>query len=147
MAARLRQAYCIARSLCDNAGVRSVTKKGSGSVMIVWEKVLPVLVSIGIILLVALLREYSRTFAAIAATMPINIPLALWIVGAGSTREQMEEFGRAVFFNIWPTIVFLVIAYFALRAGWDVLPTILAGYVGWGIGLGALMLLRAAAGV
>jgi hypothetical protein len=40
-------------------------------------KTLPVLTSIAVILLVAVLRERSRTVAALLATMPINIPLAL----------------------------------------------------------------------
>jgi hypothetical protein len=47
------------------------------------QRILPVLVSILIIISVAVLRQYSKTFAAIAATMPINIPLGLWIVYAG----------------------------------------------------------------
>ena len=44
------------------------------------QKLLPVATSIGIIVLVAILRERSRTLAAIFATMPINMPLAIWAV-------------------------------------------------------------------
>lgn len=36
---------------------------------------MPVLVSIGIIIAVAVLRNVNKQFAAIVATMPINIPL------------------------------------------------------------------------
>jgi hypothetical protein len=109
---------------------------------IAWPKIVPVLVSIGIIILVAVLREYSKTFAAIAATMPINVPLALWIVSAGSDRTAMTQFTEALFINIWPSMIFLVIAVLAARAGWGVVPMIAAGYVGWALGLGAIFLLR-----
>ena len=50
--------------------------------VIVWPKGLPVLVSIAILIAIGLLREFSRTVAAIVATMLLNIPLALWIVSA-----------------------------------------------------------------
>ncbi len=42
-----------------------------------WSRVTPVLISIGIIIGIAILRQYSKTIAAIAATMPINIPLRM----------------------------------------------------------------------
>ncbi len=84
---------------------------------IAWQRVLPVIVSIVIIIAVAILREYSKTFAAVAATMPINIPLALWIVSAGSTRQEMQEFTHAVLLNIWPPIVFVIVTGLAARAG------------------------------
>jgi hypothetical protein len=45
-----------------------------------WQRWLPTLTSIAIILAITLLRDKSRTFAAIIAVTPINIPLALWIV-------------------------------------------------------------------
>ncbi len=113
---------------------------------IAWGRVLPVIVSIVIIISVAILREYSKPLAAIAATMPINIPLGLWIVYAGSTQEDMERFTRSLFINIWPTIVFLVVAWLAIRSGWKLLPTIVAGYISWGVSLWLLNLLRQALG-
>ncbi|MBL8165190.1 MAG: hypothetical protein JNJ61_24625 [Anaerolineae bacterium] len=114
---------------------------------IVWGRVLPVLVSISIIIVVAILREYSRTLAAVVATMPINIPLALWIVSDGSTREQMDQFTRTLFINIWPTILFLLVVWLAARSGWRLLPMLAAGYAAWGIGLLALSALRGWVGI
>ena len=58
-----------------------------------WQRVLPVAVSIGIIIAVAVLRQYSKTFAAIAATMPINVPLALWIIYSGGGTAGSERDG------------------------------------------------------
>jgi hypothetical protein len=109
-----------------------------------WGRILPVLVSIGIIILVAVLREYSKTFAAIAATMPINVPLALWIVAAGDDHnpQAMAQFTQAVFINIWPTMVFIVIVFLAARAGWRFVPMVAAGYAGWGISLGLILVVK-----
>jgi len=111
---------------------------------IAWDKILPVIVSIIIIIAIAVLREHSRTLAAIAATMPINIPLGMWIVyaGDGGGAAAMQQFTEAVFINIWSTIGFLLVVWLAARAGWSLLPMIAAGYVAWGIGLGAIVLAR-----
>lgn len=114
---------------------------------IVWGRVLPVIVSITLILIIAVLREYSKTLAAIASTMPINIPLGMWIVYSGTDTAGMEQFTRALLINIWPTIVFLVIAWLMARAGYGVLAMIVVGYIGWGIGLGIMLLLRQTLGI
>lgn len=116
---------------------------------IAWHKILPVLVSIAIIILVAILREHSRTFAAIVATMPINVPLALWIVYSadGGDRLVMSQFTEALLINIWPSMVFLVIAWLLARAGWALLPMLLVAYLGWGVGLGVIFLVRQFFGV
>jgi hypothetical protein len=109
-----------------------------------WEKTLPVIVSIGIIISVAILREYSRAFAAIAATMPINIPLGMWIIYAGAEDKQktLFEFNQAVAINMIPTLVFVFITWQVLRQGWGILPTIGAGYLGWAITLGLSFWMR-----
>ena len=111
--------------------------------MIAWERVLPVLVSIGVILLVAVLREHSRTFAAIAATMPINVPLALWIVfSADNNPTSRTAFAEGLLIGILPTVLFLIVSWLVVRAGWPLIPTLIAGYAAWGIGLGTLLLIR-----
>ena len=114
---------------------------------IAWQKVLPVIVSIIIIITIAVLREYSKTLAAIASTMPVNIPLGMWIIAAGDADQAtMQQFTAALFINIWPTIGFLLVAWLAARAGWGLVPMIAAGYVAWAIGLGAILLVRQAIG-
>lgn len=110
---------------------------------IVWGRVLPVIVSIVIIILIAILREYSRTLAAILVTMPVNIPLGLWIVyNSSDNQAATEQFTQAIFVNIWPTIVFLLVVWMAARAGWHFAPMIIAGYVAWAIALGIVSLIR-----
>ena len=104
-------------------------------------RILPVIVSIGIILAVAVLREYSKTFAAIAATMPINVPLALWIAFSAGDVDQVArvQFAQGLLLGIFPTVLFLVVAFLAVRAGWALLPTIIGGYLAWGISLLTLL--------
>ncbi len=107
---------------------------------------MPVIVSIIIIIAIAILREYSKTFAAIAVTMPINLPLGIWLVYGSSTKTEMEAFTKSLALNMIPTIAFVIIAWMAARAGWKLIPMVAAGYAGWGVGLFILMLVRRAFG-
>jgi positive regulator of sigma E activity len=109
-----------------------------------WDKLLPVFVSIGIIIAVAILRQYSRTLAAIAATMPINIPLGMWIVYAGADDPQaaLKDFSQAVLINIVPTIGFMLVAWWMIRTGGGLVPALAAGYAAWAVGLVLIFLAR-----
>jgi hypothetical protein len=109
-----------------------------------WSRVAPVLISIGIIILIAIVRQYSKTFAAIAATMPLNIPLGMWIVYSGSEDRQaaITEFSQAAAMNIIPTLVFLIVAWQLSKVGYSIIPTIMLGYLAWAICLGFIFLLR-----
>lgn len=111
-------------------------------------QVLPVIISVGVIIVVAILRNTSRTLAAIVSTMPITIPLSIWVVysGVGGDRRAMTEFTRALSLAILPTVGFTLAAGLAARAGWRLVPMLAAGYVVWGAGLGAVWLVRRAAG-
>ena len=115
---------------------------------IAWTRILPVIISIIIIITVAILREYSKSLAAILSTMPINIPLALWIIYAGDNSQAgMESFTRALMINILPTILFLVVAWLLARAGWSLVPMLIAGYVVWAVGLVLILIIRQLLGV
>lgn len=118
---------------------------------VAWNRILPVIVSILIIIAIAVLRNYSRTFAAIAATMPINIPLGMWIIYAGeddpgARRMVLADFNQALLLNILPTLLFMIVAWRVTRAGWDLIPAIAAGYAMWAVGMGAVVLLRSVFG-
>lgn len=101
--------------------------------VIVPEKILPVVVSIIVIILVAIISESSRTIAAITATMPIAIPLSIWIAynNAGGDQEALVTFNRALIPGMFATIAFVFGAWLAARAGYRLIPTILAGYGTW----------------
>ncbi|MBX3064981.1 MAG: hypothetical protein KF726_18515 [Anaerolineae bacterium] len=107
-------------------------------------QLLPVGISITIIIAVAILRNYSKTLPPILATMPINLPLALWIFASAddTTPASLEQTAERLMINILPTVLFCVVAWLCIRAGWSLLPTIVAGYVAWGAFLGVLILIR-----
>lgn len=113
-------------------------------VQIEWRNVLPVLISIGVILLVAVLRNYSRTVAAITATMPINIPLAIWIVYSAAPNDKagMITFSEGLVLGLIPTFAFLAVVWVAARAELGLPVMIGGGYVAWGICLGVLLVLQ-----
>ncbi len=104
---------------------------------IAWSKVLPVVVSIAVIILVAIVQELSPRLAAITATMPIGVPLALWIVWAsqGGNSDAMAQFAGGLFVGLIPTLLFVIAAWILLKAGWGLVPVLAAGYAVWGVAL------------
>ncbi len=107
-----------------------------------WQRMLPTLTSIVIILAITLLREKSRMLAALIAVTPINIPLALWIVSGsnGDDPLYLANFSRTLFLGLIPVLLWLVTAFLAFRAGWSLWATFEVAYVVWGvlIGLGLI---------
>lgn len=99
------------------------------------QKALPVIASILIILGVAFLRERSRTLAAILATMPINIPLGLWVLFGGGNYDPhlAAMFVRALVPGLIATLVWVGAVWLALQWGWALLPAVLGGYGVWGV--------------
>jgi hypothetical protein len=106
-----------------------------------WNRILPVIVSIAVIITVAILRNYSRSVAAIAAVMPINIPLGMWIIYAGEEDKHgaLADFNKALLIGILPTILFMIVAWQLSKAEWDIVPIIVVGYVCWALGLGIMV--------
>lgn len=105
-----------------------------------WQRLTPVVISIGIILAVAVLRDRSRTLAAILATMPINIPLALWVIASGSDNDPqvLAATIRTMFVGLIPGFIWLGVVLLAVRAGWTILPALGAGYAVWLVVMGGL---------
>lgn len=109
-----------------------------------WGRVAPVIVSILIIIAVAILRNYSKTLAAIFATMPINIPLGLWVVAGGGemANDALAGFANDMFWNMFPTMLFIGVVVLGVKANWTLVTSILAGYAAWGVSMVALSLVR-----
>ncbi len=97
------------------------------------QKTLPVIGSIAIILLIAVLRERSRTLAAILVTMPINVPLGLWLIASSTETDTkvMTEFMRSALLSLIPSVLWLLIVFVTLRAGWTIWQAIGTGYGVW----------------
>lgn len=113
------------------------------------QDVLPVILSIFVIILVAVLEKQSKLFAAITATMPLAAPLALWIVYSSSAgdKEAVSNFTLSMFLGFLPTLAFIIAVWLAARAGMKLVPMLLAGYGVWAAGTTLLYLLRNLLGI
>lgn len=98
-------------------------------------RTVPVIVSILIILMVALLRERSRTLAVIFGTMPINLPLTLWITFGGATDNvaTVAAFVRSLVLGLVATFLWLAVVWLVVRAGWGLWAAVAGGYAAWGV--------------
>jgi hypothetical protein len=98
------------------------------------EKVLPVVISIAIIVLVAIVQERSRHLAAILAVMPLTIPLAAWIVfsASGGDHHHTAQFVRSLIVASAATVIFVVACWYGLHQQWP-FPLVIAFAFGvWG---------------
>jgi hypothetical protein len=113
------------------------------------QDVIPVILSILVIILVAILEKQSKLFAALAATMPLTAPLALWIVYSSNTGDKaaVSQFTLSLLLGLIPTLAFLVTVWLAARAGMKLAPMILLGYAVWAVGATVLYLLRNTLGI
>ena len=108
------------------------------------QDVIPVVLSIVVIVLVAILEKQSKLFAALTATMPLAAPLALWIVYSSNAgdRTAVSQFSLSLLLGLLPTMAFLIVVWLAARAGMKLVPMIVTGYGVWAIGATVLYLLR-----
>ena len=109
-----------------------------------FQTILPVLISILIIIIVAIVQRYSRTAAGILAVMPVTAPLAIWVTysaNAGSNRV-FQDFTLSLVLGILATVAFLLVTWLAARAGWTLVPSIMLGYLVWGISVGVVLILH-----
>ena len=113
------------------------------------QDIVPVLLSILVIILVAILEKQSKLFAAITATMPLTAPLALWIVYTSNAGEKtaVTQFSLSLLLALLPSLAFLVTVWLGARAGMKLLPMILSGYGVWAMGATLLYLLRNTLGI
>jgi len=118
---------------------------GKGAQMgAIGQQVLPVVVSILMLILIAILRSYSTAVAAITATMPVMIPLAFWIVYAaeGGDNVVMTQFLQTMVVGLLATLVSLLAMLFAIRAGWAVAGILAACYAGWAVAIALYQLVN-----
>ena len=113
------------------------------------QDILPVLLSIVVIILVAVLEKQSKLFAALTATMPLATPLALWIVYSSNSGDKavVSQFSLSLLLGVIPTLAFLVTVWLAARAGMKLVPILLAGYGVWPVGAILIYLLRNTLGI
>ena len=93
---------------------------------------LPMVISIAVIIAVTVLQERSKTVAALTATMPLTVALALWMVfSTNPGAADRIAFAGGMVLGIGPTVGFLVAAWLATRAGWSIWGVIGSGYATW----------------
>ena len=97
------------------------------------EKIVPVAISVVILVLVAVLQDRSREMAAIAAVMPLTMPLAAWIVfsGSGGNHQQTADFVRSMLSAYLPTLVFIGALWYGLRHAWPFPVVIVVAFAVW----------------
>ncbi len=107
-------------------------------------EILPVGVSVAVLLLVAFVQRQSKVVAAVTATMPVTIPLALWIVYSSTKgeRKAIELFAGGLVGGIIPTVFFVAAIYLSTRAGLKLVPTLSVSYLTWGVTVGIMFLAR-----
>lgn len=109
-----------------------------------WQEIIPVLTSISVIIFIAVMQRYSKLVAAVTATMPLTIPLALWIVysAAHGDRTAVVQFTGSLLVGIIPTLAFVFALWLGARAGLKLAPLIALGYLSWAVVLGIVIFLR-----
>ncbi|NLE53252.1 MAG: hypothetical protein GX613_17785 [Chloroflexi bacterium] len=105
---------------------------------------LPVAISILVIIAIALLQAQSKTIAAVTATMPLTIPLAMWIVYAANRNDQaaLTDFAGSLLVGVIATLIFAVALWLAARAGLGLVPMLATAYLAWAAALGVYLALR-----
>lgn len=100
-----------------------------------WQDVFPVIISILIIILVAILQRQSRALAAILVTMPIISPLSVWIIynGSGGERQAVTQYTQGLVVGIIPTLFFIITLWLSTRAGLKLAPVLALSYSVWAI--------------
>ena len=99
------------------------------------EKTLPVVASVVIIVLVAVVQQRSRELAAILASLPLTAPLAAWIVfsASGGDHEHTAQFVRSMLAASIATVIFILACWYGLRQQWP-FPVVMATAFGiWGV--------------
>ena len=113
-----------------------------------FSRLFPILASIAIIILIAVVQERSKFLAALLATMPLTAPLALWIVYAANRNNpaQVTAFTASMIPGIIATAAFVVACWAALKLRLPFPVVILGGYAVWAVIAWALRLLLGGGG-
>jgi uncharacterized membrane protein (GlpM family) len=108
------------------------------------QKVLPVVISVVVIVLVALVQERSRYLAALLAVMPLSAPLAMWIIfsASGGDYQQTADFVLSMVLGLVATVVFVLASWLGLRQRWPFAAVVAFAFAVWGLIVAAPHLLR-----
>jgi hypothetical protein len=113
-----------------------------------FRRIAPVLASIVVIIVLAVVRARSRVLAAVTTTMPVTIALGLWIVyvAEDGDRAAVITFSRSMLLGLVATATWPLAVWLAARAGWGLPRLLLVGYLAWGTTAAIIFLLQRALG-
>jgi len=113
-----------------------------------FRRIAPVLASIVVIIVLAVVRARSRVLAAVTTTMPVTIALGLWIVyvAEDGDRAAVITFSRSMLLGLVATATWPLAVWLAARAGWGLPRLLLVGYLAWGATAAIIFLLQRALG-
>lgn len=108
------------------------------------QEIVPIVASIAVIVLVAILERHSKLFAAVAATMPLTIPLSMWVVYAANNGEPqaVSRFALGLLLSLLSTLAFAITLWLTARAGFKLIPMLLTSYAVWAFGTLLLVFFR-----
>lgn len=97
------------------------------------DRAVPVVLSVLIIVLVAVMQERSRYLAAVLATMPLTAPLAMWIVFSATEGDQRQtaDFVGSMVLGSVASLVFTLVCWFGLRQSWGLPATLVVASAIW----------------
>jgi hypothetical protein len=100
-------------------------------------RVYQLLLSMAVLTVIAFVGDRHRDLAGLLAAMPLQIPLAIWIMysNTGGNLEQTAEFARAAFYGIIPTVIFCLAAWLALSRGLQLSRVYVVAYATWMVSL------------
>ncbi len=91
------------------------------------------LVSCGVLTVIAAVSERSHVLASVASVMPLNITFALWFIStrADSNAALSADYSRMATLGLIPTMLFTTTCWFGFRRGWSVGRVVIVGYAVW----------------
>jgi hypothetical protein len=100
---------------------------------VIRDRVIPVVLSVLVIVLVAIVQERSRHLAAIIATVPLTAPLAMWIVFVSSRGDQRQtaDFVGSMVLGFAASLVFVLVCWIGLWQAWGFTATLVLAAAIW----------------
>ena len=97
------------------------------------QRIYQLLVSFGILTVIALVSERSHVLASVISVMPFNITFGLWFVytSNGGDAALSADFSRMVILGLIPTMLFTAACWFGFRQGWPLGRVLVVSYAVW----------------
>lgn len=108
------------------------------------QRIYQLLISFGILTVIAFLSERSHVLASVVSVMPLNIAFALWFISThtGGDAALSADFSRMATLGLIPTMLFTTVCWFGFRQGWSLGRVLIMGYGVWLAAMGLYRLIE-----